>query len=231
MPAPVYSPDGSASASPITTSINDTPPGWEMRSRASDSARSGITAPLRANSSRFGRKRSPMSMSLNVALPWPVTTRIISSGVTPLAHSAAMNDPAEVPTYTSKLLTVLFTASRSSARSAPISYTPPVKPPPPNTRAVLDRVRRRDPAVREPAPGRSVAAVSSLTTLPIPTRIVGSRAPAATFDRAGGYNPPMRVFFGTLGAILALLAATAAGAAAQTSPQEALQHALGRLST
>ncbi len=54
-----------------------------------------------------------------------VTTRIISSGVTPFAHSAAMNAPAEVPTYTSKLLTVLFTASRSSARSAPISYTPP----------------------------------------------------------------------------------------------------------
>ena len=39
-----------------------------------------------------------MSMSLNGALPLRVTTRIISSGVTPLAHSAAMNEPAEVPT-------------------------------------------------------------------------------------------------------------------------------------
>ena len=39
-----------------------------------------------------------MLMSLNGALPWRVTTRIISSGVTPLAHSAAMNAPAEVPT-------------------------------------------------------------------------------------------------------------------------------------
>ena len=38
-----------------------------------------------------------MSMSLNGSVPWRVTTRIISSGVTPLAHSAAMNDPAEVP--------------------------------------------------------------------------------------------------------------------------------------
>ena len=37
-------------------------------------------------------------MSLKGALPWRVTTLIISSGVTPLAHSAAMNDPAEVPT-------------------------------------------------------------------------------------------------------------------------------------
>ena len=39
-----------------------------------------------------------MSTSLNGRLPWPVTTFIISSGVTPLAHSAAMKDPAEVPT-------------------------------------------------------------------------------------------------------------------------------------
>ena len=33
-----------------------------------------------------------MSMSLNGGLPWRVTTRIISSGVTPFAHSEAMND-------------------------------------------------------------------------------------------------------------------------------------------
>ena len=39
-----------------------------------------------------------MSMSLKGGLPLRVTTRIISSGVTPLAHSEAMNEPAEVPT-------------------------------------------------------------------------------------------------------------------------------------
>ena len=36
-------------------------------------------------------------MSLKGSFPWRVTTRIISSGVTPLAHRAAMNEPAEVP--------------------------------------------------------------------------------------------------------------------------------------
>ena len=50
-----------------------------------------------------------------------LTTRIISSGVTPLATRLPMNEPALVPTYTSNSLTVRFTASRSSARRAPIS--------------------------------------------------------------------------------------------------------------
>ena len=53
--------------------------------------------------------------------------------------------------------------------------------------------------------------------------------PAATFDRAAGYNPPMRVFLGTLAAVLVLLAGTAAGAAGQPSPQAALQQALNPL--
>lgn len=58
--------------------------------------------------------------------------------------------------------------------------------------------------------------------------ILGLATPAvaATFDRPGGYNPPMRVFFGTLGAIFALIAGTAATAAAQPPAQVALQHAL-----
>ena len=47
---------------------------------------------------KFGRRRSPRLMSLKGSWPWRVTTRIISSGVTPLAQRAAMNDPAEVPT-------------------------------------------------------------------------------------------------------------------------------------
>ena len=66
--------------------------------RAIEAAASGSMAPLRANSARLGRSRSPTSIALNGGLPWRVTTRIISSGVTPLAHSAAMNAPAEVPT-------------------------------------------------------------------------------------------------------------------------------------
>jgi len=70
-------------------------------------------------------------------------TRIISSGVTPLATAAATNEPALVPTYTSNSFTVRFTDSRSSARSAPISYTPPVNPPPPSTSAVFERAERR----------------------------------------------------------------------------------------
>ena len=37
-------------------------------------------------------------MSANVAPGWLLTTRIISSGVTPLAISAATNEPADVPT-------------------------------------------------------------------------------------------------------------------------------------
>ena len=83
--------------------------------------RSGSSAALWAISSAFGRISVPRSTSRNgVGTCW-FTTRIISSGVTPLATSEATNDPALVPTYTSNWLTVRFTASRSSARSAPIS--------------------------------------------------------------------------------------------------------------
>src|ERR687896_1747107 len=63
----------------------------------------------------------------------------------------------------SNWLTVRLTERRSSARSAPISYTPPVNPPPPSTSAVLDWRRRRGVPPRR----RSFAGLSSLTTLPI----------------------------------------------------------------
>ena len=83
----------------------------------------------------------------------------------------------------SKSLTVLLTASRSSARSAPISYTPPVKPPPPSTSAVLlGRRRARRARVR-----RVVS--SSLTTLPIPPFILVVRAPAPACT---GTDRPLR---------------------------------------
>src|SRR5437588_7686710 len=97
----------------------------------------------------------------------------------PFATAAATNAPALVPTYTSNSFTVRLTDSRSSARSAPISYTPPVNPPPPSTSAVFDRAgRRRDLEVRAAAPGRSAPAVSSLTTLPILRAIVRRADPA-----------------------------------------------------
>src|SRR5271165_5023692 len=91
----------------------------------------------------------------------------------------------------SKLLTVLFTASKSSARRAPISYTPPVKPPPPSTSAVLSRRGRRRRSIEAgrptplaampleralPADAAFFRLGSSLTTLPIPN-ILGPRAP------------------------------------------------------
>src|SRR3954469_22049435 len=58
---------------------------------------------------------------------------------------------------------VRLTLRRSSARRAPISYTPPVNPPPPSTRAVFDRFLRRLGVFRDLSrpPG------SSLTTFPM----------------------------------------------------------------
>ena len=89
--------------------------------RASPNIFNGISAMLWANSSALGRISVLRSTSLNgVGTCW-LTTRIISSGVTPFAVSEATNEPALVPTYTSNWLTVRFTASRSSARRAPIS--------------------------------------------------------------------------------------------------------------
>ena len=89
--------------------------------RASPRSFSGISAVAWANSSAFGRISVLRSTSLNgVGTCW-LTTRIISSGVTPFAVKDATNEPALVPTYTSNWLTVRFTASRSSALRAPIS--------------------------------------------------------------------------------------------------------------
>src|SRR5205814_4936008 len=84
----------------------------------------------------------------------------------------------------------VLAASRSSARSAPISYTPPVKPPPPSTSAVLSgRGRRR--RSREPGWPTPLAAIarslrfadplpaafgSSLTTFPMAASLYGQLA-------------------------------------------------------
>src|SRR5262245_9135819 len=67
----------------------------------------------------------------------------------------------------SNWLTVRLVASRSIARRAPISYTPPVNPPPPRTSAVLDGDRR---ARRRRVDCDSVPAASIATTFPIAAR-------------------------------------------------------------
>ena len=91
-------PDGSASASPTARSITDAERRLPSRLRPRPSARSGSSAALWAISSRFGRIRLPRSTSLKgVGTCW-LTTRIISSGVTPLATRPATNEPALVPT-------------------------------------------------------------------------------------------------------------------------------------
>ena len=98
MPFPSYIPDGSASAMPTARSITEVERNWPSMLRASPSIFSGISAPALANSSAFGRISVLRSTSLNgVGTCW-LTTRIISSGVTPFAVSAATNEPALVPT-------------------------------------------------------------------------------------------------------------------------------------
>src|SRR3954451_1365240 len=189
--------------------------------------RSGIRARLLASSEYPGRRTVPMLMSRNgVGTCW-LTTRIISSGVTPLAASEATNESALVPTYTSNWFTVRFTASRSSARRAPISYTPPVTPPPPRTSAVRDRRGRRRGGF---GPGdRSRLGFSSLTTVPMPaSSIAGVRT--ATSPAAAPLPSPASAVCSPLMpraliAALAVLALLAPAADAKT----ALQRKLGSL--
>ena len=79
-------------------SIAESWPTWLAMWRSRPAACSGSRRPFQANSSRFGRSRVPTSTSRNgVGTCW-LTTRIISSGVMPLAVMAAMNEPALVPT-------------------------------------------------------------------------------------------------------------------------------------
>jgi hypothetical protein len=58
----------------------------------------GSMAPLRANSAKLGRRSVPTSMSRNEVRTSRLTTRIISSGVTPLAAIEATKAPTLVPT-------------------------------------------------------------------------------------------------------------------------------------
>src|SRR3954470_12716354 len=72
----------------------------------------------------------------------------------------------------SKSLTVRLTARRSKARRAPISYTPPVNPPPPRTKAVLSpRPRRLLPLLPRGLPSEP----SNSTTFPMGEGIMAAR--------------------------------------------------------
>src|SRR5260370_22330234 len=116
----------------------------------------------------------------------------------------------------SNSLTVRLTESRSRARSAPISYTPPVNPPPPRTSALRDRLARgrRAAGCLVFDFGRSVAAVSSLTTFPMLSWILWRRpTPASLLPPPGVSYQRMRRLLPALGALIWLLAAAPAWAA------------------
>src|SRR5918995_905495 len=130
---------------------------------------------------------------------WPRKLRAspsIFSGISAIAcANSSVFGRISVPPSTSNWFTVRFTASRSSARRAPISYTPPVKPPPPRTRAVRERRGRRRFGL--PTVFRSFwDGFSSLTTSPIRAQYDRSVALASVFsaldakNRASHAGPP-----------------------------------------
>jgi hypothetical protein len=98
MPEPEYMPLGSASARLRTTSMADSDPNWPTRLRATRASWKGSFTPARAKSTKLGRRRVPTSMSRNGVGTCRLTTRIISSGVMPLAAIEATKAPALVPT-------------------------------------------------------------------------------------------------------------------------------------
>ena len=66
--------------------------------RARLTARNGNLTALARNSPKLGRRSWSRLTSRNGEGAWRLTTRIISSGVIPLAARAATNEPALVPT-------------------------------------------------------------------------------------------------------------------------------------
>src|SRR3954452_1414368 len=197
----------------------------------------GRRTPRLANPTTLGRRSVPRSISRKGVGTWRSRTRIISSGVIPLAAIAATKEPAEVPTNTSKSLIVRFTESRSMARSAPTWYPPPVNPPPPSTRAVFDRRRRRR---RDPLPA---APRSRWSTLPMAAQVykpgqgptVAAQSPRRPHRRTRRrVLQAMRRFLAAsrrnrrLLALVALLATASAPAAARAQGPATLQGQLAR---
>jgi hypothetical protein len=98
MPEPEYIPLGRASARPSTTSMAEIDPSWPTSPRTMRARLKGSITPERANSATLGRSSVPTSMSRKGVGTWRLTTRIISSGVMPLAAIEATKAPALVPT-------------------------------------------------------------------------------------------------------------------------------------
>ena len=91
-------PEGSRSASATTSSIGDSVISERGSSRSTRASCHGSCSALVANSRAFSRRSVSRSMSANGVGTWSLTTRIICSGVMPLAAKAATSEPALVPT-------------------------------------------------------------------------------------------------------------------------------------
>ena len=92
-------PDGSASASAIARSTVENDPSERPSDRATPSRCSGSWTPLLDELAVVGpQQHAEVDVRGTASGPWSSTTRIICSGVTPLAHSAATSAPALVPT-------------------------------------------------------------------------------------------------------------------------------------
>ena len=91
-------PDGSASPSASTRSTADSEPSEEATLRATLSACSGIFSAFLANSRLVQAQEHLAAQRRQREGSWSLTVRIICSGVTPLATSEAISEPALVPT-------------------------------------------------------------------------------------------------------------------------------------
>ena len=91
-------PDGSASPSASTRSTARSAPRLPATVRATPSACSGSLSAFHANSRLLKRSSISRRSGGSECGTWSLTVRIICSGVTPLATSAAISEPALVPT-------------------------------------------------------------------------------------------------------------------------------------
>ena len=91
-------PDGSASPRASTRSTADSEPSEDATLRATLTACSGSLSAFSANSALLSRSSISRPIGGSADGNWSLTVRIICSGVTPLATSEAISEPALVPT-------------------------------------------------------------------------------------------------------------------------------------
>ena len=91
-------PEGSASPSASTRSTADSEPSERATLRATLTACSGSLSALRRELALVERRNISRSSGGSECGTWSLTVRIICSGVTPLAASEAISEPALVPT-------------------------------------------------------------------------------------------------------------------------------------